>query len=155
MNWEVLEGDYDSGYEWQTRWSFAAADVSPAATRVEVVAEDIKGNESAPRALVASGSSGIWVPEAAIADTKAPDTEITRKPGKRGSKRRVSFGYRSSEDGSSFECRIDSRAWRPCDSSGKRYRLSRRRHKFRVAAIDRSGNPDPTAAAYTFRIVKR
>ena len=49
MNWEVLEGDYDSGYEWQTRWSFAAADVSPAATRVEVVAEDIKGNESAPR----------------------------------------------------------------------------------------------------------
>ena len=46
MNWEVLDGDYDSGYEWQTRWSFAAADVSPAATRVEVVAEDIKGNES-------------------------------------------------------------------------------------------------------------
>ena len=27
-------------------WSFAAADVSPAATRVEVIAEDIKGNES-------------------------------------------------------------------------------------------------------------
>ena len=46
MNWEVLDGDYDSGYEWQTRWSFAAADVSPAATRVEVIAEDIKGNES-------------------------------------------------------------------------------------------------------------
>ena len=155
MNWEVLDGDYDSGYEWQTRWSFAAADVSPAATRVEVVAEDIKGNVSARVALVAGGSSGIWVPEAAGADTKAPDTEITRKPGKRGSKRRVSFGYRSSEDGSSFECRVDRRAWRPCDASGKRYRLSRRRHKFRVAAIDRSGNPDPTAAVYTFRIVQR
>ena len=120
-----------------------------------MVAEDIKGNESAPRALVSSGGSGIWVPEPAIADTKAPDTEITRKPGKRGSKRRVSFAYRSSEDGGSFECRIDSKSWRPCDSSGKRYRLSRRRHKFRVAAIDRSGNPDPTAAVYTFRIVKR
>jgi hypothetical protein len=46
MSWEVLDGDYDSGYEWQTRWSFAAADLSPAATRVEVIAEDIKGNES-------------------------------------------------------------------------------------------------------------
>jgi hypothetical protein len=155
MHWEVLEGGYDSGYEWHMRWSFAAGDVSPAATRVELVAEDIKGNESAPRVLVSSGSAGIWVPEAAIADTKAPETEITRKPGKRGSKRRVNFGYRSSEGGSSFQCRIDHRSWRPCDSSGKRYRLSRRRHRFRVAAIDRSGNLDPTAAVYTFRIVKR
>jgi hypothetical protein len=155
MNWEVLDGDYDSGYEWQTNWSFAAASVSAAAPRVEVVAEDIKGNESAPRVLVSSGGSGVWVPEPVMVDTKAPDTEITRKPGKRGSKRRVNFGYRSSENGGSFECRIDRRPWRPCDASGKRYRLSHRRHKFRVAAIDRSGNADPSAAAYTFRIVKR
>ena len=96
MNWEVLDGDYDSGYEWQTRWSFAAADVSPAATRVEVVAEDIKGNESAARVLVLSGSTGVWSPEPEIADTRGPDTEITRKPDKRGAKRRVGFGYRSS-----------------------------------------------------------
>jgi hypothetical protein len=155
MSWEVLNGNYDSGYEWQTRWSFGATDVSPAATRVEVIAEDIKGNESASRALVLSGDSGIWIPEATVVDTKAPETKITKKPRKRGSKRRVSFGYRSSEDGSSFECQIDSRSWRPCDSSGKRYRLSPRRHKFRVAATDRSGNPDRSAATYTFRIVKR
>ena len=57
MNWEVLEGDYDSGYQWQTRWSFPAADISPAATRVELTAEDIKGNESRRVVLGSSGSS--------------------------------------------------------------------------------------------------
>jgi hypothetical protein len=46
MTWEVISGDYDSGYEWQTRWSFPADDVSPAATRVEVITEDIKGNRA-------------------------------------------------------------------------------------------------------------
>ena len=146
MNWEVLEGDYDSGYEWQTRWSFAAADVSPAATRVEVVAEDIKGNASARVVLVSSGGSGIWVPEAATPIRRRPIPRSPGSPASGGPSGGFSFGYRSSEAGSSFECRIDSRSWRPCDASGKRYRLSRRRHKFRVAAIDRSGNPDPTAA---------
>jgi len=52
MDWEILDGDYDSGYQWQTRWSIPTADLSPAATRLELTAEDIKGNES--RRVVAS-----------------------------------------------------------------------------------------------------
>jgi hypothetical protein len=46
MRWEILDGDYDSGYEWQTRWAIPVAELSPAATRLELTAEDIKGNES-------------------------------------------------------------------------------------------------------------
>ena len=76
MNWEVLAGDYDSGYEWQTRWSFAAADLSPAATRVEVIAEDIKGNESkrvVVRAMEILLVSGIWPPEVGGPASHAPE----------------------------------------------------------------------------------
>jgi hypothetical protein len=48
LTWQVLSGDYNSGYDWQMRWSIPMDAVTPGATEVTVVAEDIKGNESAP-----------------------------------------------------------------------------------------------------------
>ena len=152
MRWEVLAGDYDSGYQWQTRWSFSAADISPAATRVEVIAEDIKGNESRRVVLGFSEGHQGWMP---VGDEKAPETTITKKPKKRSPRRLVFFGYRSSRTGSSFECRVDGRSWKSCNASGKRYRLSRQRHTFRVRASDAAGKSDPTPAVYRFRIVQR
>jgi hypothetical protein len=51
LTWEVISGDYDSGYEWQMRWVLPASDLSPGATEVTITAEDIKGNTSAPVAF--------------------------------------------------------------------------------------------------------
>lgn len=151
MRWEVLRGDYDSGYDWRTQWSFPVSDLSPAATRVELVAEDASGNESR-RVVLNSSAASTWF---SVADARNPETTITRKPKKRGSKRLVRFGYRSSRSGSSFRCRLDRREWTRCDPSGARYRLSRQRHTFRVAAVDSAGRRDPTAARYGFRIASR
>ena len=152
MSWEILEGDYDSGYQWRTRWSFPVADISPTATRIELTAEDIKGNESRRVILGSNGGHQGWMP---VAGDKAPETRIIKKPKKRSLRRLVFFGYRSSRNGSSFECRIDGKSWESCKASGKRYRLSRRRHTFRVRASDAAGKSDPTPALYRFRIVNR
>ncbi len=51
LDWEVLSGDYDSGYQWQTRWSIPAGALTPGATRVTIRAVDIKGQASAGAAL--------------------------------------------------------------------------------------------------------
>ncbi len=154
MSWEVLEGDYDSGYEWRTRWSFPVADISPAATRVEVTAEDIKGNESR-RVVLGSSASRDQGLDARGRRRKAPETTITKKPEKRGSRRLVIFGYRSSAGRQLVRVPDRRQVVESCKSSGKRYRLSRRRHTFRVRASDAAGKSDPTPAVYRFRIVQR
>jgi hypothetical protein len=51
LRWEVLSGDYDSGYQWRTRWSIPAGALTPGATRVTIRAVDIKGQASAGAAL--------------------------------------------------------------------------------------------------------
>lgn len=48
LDWEVLGGDYDSGFEWEMRWSVPGDELSPGASAVTVTAEDIKGRRSAP-----------------------------------------------------------------------------------------------------------
>jgi len=43
LTWEVLSGDYRSGYKWRTRWSVPAIPLVPGANRITVTVEDIKG----------------------------------------------------------------------------------------------------------------
>jgi hypothetical protein len=85
-------------------------------------------------------------------DTTPPQTTITKHPKKRTTKRTAKFGFKSSEAGSRFKCKLDGKAWRSC-TSPKTYRhLKPGRHKFRVYAIDASGNADPTPAVWKWRI---
>ncbi len=86
------------------------------------------------------------------ADVTAPDTTITAGPASVTRARQATFGFSSSESGSTFECRLDSRAWRAC-SSPKVYRdLARGLHTVGVRATDAAGNTDPTPATRTWRI---
>jgi hypothetical protein len=48
MQWEVLDGNADTGFEWEMRWSVPAEKLSPEASELTVTAEDIKGRTSAP-----------------------------------------------------------------------------------------------------------
>jgi hypothetical protein len=45
LDWQVISGDYDTGYDWQTRWSFPASALTLGATKVTITAEDIKRND--------------------------------------------------------------------------------------------------------------
>jgi Ca2+-binding RTX toxin-like protein len=91
-------------------------------------------------------------------DTRPPRTRLGAHPAAllttRSGHRRVVFRFASSEAGSRFSCRIDSRPFRFC-ASPRAYVLGPGRHTFRVVAADQAGNVDPTPALFHFKIRRR
>ena len=86
-------------------------------------------------------------------DTTPPNTNLKRKPPKRGTDRTPTFRFRSNEAGSTFRCKLDHKRFRRCTSPFTTKRLGAGRHTFRVEAVDASGNVDATPAKYSFRIL--
>jgi subtilisin family serine protease len=85
-------------------------------------------------------------------DHTAPNTTITGKPANRTANTKATFKFRSSEPGSTFQCKHMNGAWRAC-SSPKVYKgLGTGMHTFRVRAVDMNGNVDPTPAMDTWRV---
>jgi dipeptidyl aminopeptidase/acylaminoacyl peptidase len=98
-----------------------------------------------------------WAPAEVVKpppDTTAPETTITKKPKKRISKPKAKVRFVSSEPGSSFECKIDKKPYKPCQSPRKLKHLKPGRHKFRVRATDAAANTDPTPAKAKFKVVE-
>jgi hypothetical protein len=93
-----------------------------------------------------------YVPPAV--DNTAPQTAITKKPAKRTTQRKVTFRFRSSEVGSTYQCKRDKKAWKPC-TSPHRWKVKVGKHTFRVRAVDAAGNVDATPAKYRFTKVKK
>lgn len=91
-------------------------------------------------------------PQPPVADIDSPDTTITAGAPRRTRKARVTFRFRSDEAGSSFECKLDARQFRPCGSP-QRFRVKTGRHRFLVRATDATGNLDPTPASRKFTVV--
>ena len=88
-------------------------------------------------------------------DGVAPDTEITKKPPKRTKRRTAVFEFESEEPSVDFDCKIDGKPFKPCDSGTVKYkRLARKKHTFQVRADDEF-NVDATPDTYTWRIRKR
>lgn len=85
-------------------------------------------------------------------DTVAPNTRITAGPPSPTRSRRAAFSFSATDDGSTFQCRLDDRAWRACTSPRSYARLASGRHVFRVRAIDLAGNRDATPATWSWRI---
>lgn len=88
-------------------------------------------------------------------DRTPPRTLLLHRPPRtittRAKWRRVSFAFKSSEEGSTFRCRLDRAPARPCRSP-RAYRLRPGRHRFGVFAIDRAGNRDPSPALVRLRV---
>src|SRR5207247_990197 len=55
LTWQVLSGDYNSGYSWQTRWS-ASIPIAPGTNRITITAEDTKGLDTTQALTFANGS---------------------------------------------------------------------------------------------------
>jgi Ca2+-binding RTX toxin-like protein len=91
-------------------------------------------------------------------DRTPPRTKLLRRPPGvlhvlRGRRATVAIRFAASER-STFECKLDSRPFRPCRSP-YRARLAPGRHAFRVYAIDAAGNRDRTPALLRLRVVGR
>jgi len=89
------------------------------------------------------------------ADKKAPETTIVKGPKARSHKRTAKFRFVSSEAGSTFQCKLDKKPFKPCRSPKKYKRLKPGKHVFQVRAIDAAGNRDKTPATRKFRILPR
>ena len=86
-------------------------------------------------------------------DTDPPETTITKGAPNKTQKSQVKFKFTSDEAGSTFECKLDKKPYKPCSSPKKVRRLDDGRHKFKVRAIDSAGNVDSSAAKDKFKVV--
>jgi large repetitive protein len=88
---------------------------------------------------------------AAVPALSAPDP-AGAKPDAKTTSTEASFRFSSSEPGSSFDCALNGAAFAPCSTPTRYTGLARGEHEFRVRAIDRAGNVDPTPATYKWTI---
>jgi uncharacterized protein (DUF2345 family) len=94
-------------------------------------------------------------PPPPTADTDPPETTVTRGPGQnKAHGYQVTFRLRSDEAGSTFQCKLDRKSFKPC-TSPKKVRAKKGRHKFLVRAVDAAGNVDPTPARSRFKVPGR
>jgi large repetitive protein len=85
------------------------------------------------------------------ADRTPPNTRIVRGPARLGFKRLAKFRFASTEPQSTFQCKLDGKKWKACANPFKRS-VKPGRHRFKVRAIDRFGNVDPSPARFGWRV---
>ena len=85
-------------------------------------------------------------------DTTAPDTQVTSGPGSTTQATTASFVFVSTEQGSTFECRLDAGSWSSCASPKGYSGMGVGSHVFSVKAKDASGNVDGTPAQYAWTV---
>jgi hypothetical protein len=89
--------------------------------------------------------------QGSCADVDPPETTITKHPRKSSSSTKARFRFSADEAGSTFECRLDKRPFKPCSSPLKRT-VALSRHNFRVRSTDAAGNRDSTAAKFVWTV---
>jgi hypothetical protein len=80
------------------------------------------------------------------------ETYITSGPGRGLARGQARFTFRANPKRARFQCKLDKRKARPCKSPKIYTRLKPGRHLFKVWAIDKAGNKDPTPAKRRFRV---
>lgn len=91
-----------------------------------------------------------------LVDTHAPETTLLKKPKKKTKKRKAKFTFTADDAGlpiAGFECKLDRSGFKACGSSYKK-RVSRKRHKFQVRAVDQAGNEGPPVR-YRWKVRKK
>lgn len=81
-----------------------------------------------------------------------PETKIVSGPRGKVAEAKLTFRFRSRSNDASFECKVDGRRWRRCESPYKLGPLPGGRHRFKVRAVSPDGELDPTPAKRRFAI---
>ena len=120
-----------------------------------IVSPAPRPNSVAPTERACSRSGGQQTEGPGGGGSGAPQTTLKRKPGKKTHDRTPTFRFASDEPGSSFQCKLDKKPFKPCRSPFTAKQLTLGPHTFKVRARDESGKLDPTPASYGFRIVAK
>jgi hypothetical protein len=99
----------------------------------------------------------VWIapPAQTGHDNTPPQTRITQGPGARTADRTPTFSFTANEANARFLCKVDAAGFGACTSPKTLGKLTRGRHGFYVKALDPFSNVDATAAAYSFKVVKK
>jgi hypothetical protein len=124
-----------------------ADDTNNSSADFSVTSRTPRPNSVAPTETLCAGGGG--------GGPGAPQTSIRQRPPQRTFDHTPTFRFHSSEAGSSFQCKLDGRRYRPCPRRFTTRFLSLGLHVLLVRAIDPDGNRDPTPARDTFRVVRR
>ena len=100
----------------------------------------------------ATPATRTWTVNVPPPDTTAPDTTISSGPSGTVTTSSASFGFTSSETGSTFQCRLDAGAWGACSSPKAYSGLANGSHTFDVRATDAAANTDATPASRTWTV---
>jgi len=112
-----------------------------------VWATDNAGNQDPTPAERAFTVQGVLI------DQTPPDTLISSAPLDPSGSDTASFAYSSTEQGSTFECSLNSSPFSSCAGSGETYtRLRNGSYIFSVRAIDQAGNVDSVPATYAWTV---
>ncbi|HEY0390342.1 MAG TPA: right-handed parallel beta-helix repeat-containing protein [Solirubrobacterales bacterium] len=101
----------------------------------------------------ASPATRMWTVEA-TPDTTPPNTSISSSPPSSTTSTDASFGFSSSESGSTFQCSLDSAASSSCGSPTSYSSLSLGPHVFSVIATDAAGNTDASPATRMWTVTE-
>ncbi|HEY3552792.1 MAG TPA: hypothetical protein VGK66_03810 [Solirubrobacterales bacterium] len=81
------------------------------------------------------------------------DTFLRHKPQRRSHDRTPTFRFTASDNGASFECKLDGKPYRNCRSPFPTRRLHPGKHHFLVRARS-GGEVDPSPASWRFRVLR-
>jgi hypothetical protein len=84
-------------------------------------------------------------------DMTPPDTSLENRPPALSNSPSATFTF-SSEEGASFECKLDASAFAPCTSPTTYSALTDGSHTFQVRARDTAGHFDPSPDTYTWTV---
>jgi hypothetical protein len=112
-----------------------------------------------PAPRVASLQSPVVLPQSPLdppsrADTTPPNTSISSGPPSTTTSTSASFGFGSSESGSTFQCWLDAEAVSSCVAPKEYNSLGLGAHTFSVAATDAAGNADATPAVRSWMVTE-
>jgi hypothetical protein len=86
------------------------------------------------------------------AEKPAPQTTIKKGPKAKTSSTTAKFKFTSSLSGSTFECKLDKKKFKPCQSPKAYKKLKPGKHVFKVRA-KKAGVTDPTPAVRRFKVL--
>jgi hypothetical protein len=140
-------------------WSVTYAAAIPGETQIGATQTNVEGGTSElafaktePGPKTEGGGSGGGGGSSSK-DKTPPQTKIAKGPKAKTHATTVKFKFSSSEAGSTFECKLDKKPFKPCGSPKKYKKLKPGKHVFKVWAIDKAGNVDPTPAKKKFKIL--
>ena len=148
----------ESNSTFQCRFDAAAfvACSGPGATHTPTAALSSGDHTFAVRAVDQIGNaSAVPATRSFTVDTQAPNTTVSSGPTGTTSST-PTFGFTSTEQNSTFQCRFDSAAFAACSGPGATHvpsaPLSGGSHTFAVRAVDQAGNIDASPATRSFTV---